>query len=69
MTEQEFRERDLELLDQIADYDIDNSRCEQQIAHNNEQIVILNKERCHLHDEYYKGKDEQRGLCGNVIKK
>lgn len=58
MTEQEFRERDLELLDQIADYDIDNSRCEQQIAHNNEQIVILNRERCHLRKEYNGGVEQ-----------
>ena len=69
MTYEEFRKRDLELFDQISDYNIDNSRCEEQIAHNNKQIAILDKERCHLRDEYYKGKGEQRGLCGNVIKK
>ena len=56
MTKAEFRQKDLELLEKIADLDTDNCNCEAQIATNNKRIVALNFERVKLREEFDKGK-------------
>lgn len=56
MSKEEFRQKDLELLIQIADLDTDNCNCEAQIATNNKRIVALNLERVKLREEFAKDK-------------
>ena len=52
MTKEEYRERSNEILDRIADYDADNCACEAQIANNNRQMVLLERQHKRLMQEY-----------------
>lgn len=54
MTENDYRERDFELLCAIQAYHADNAEHELQIAMNNKQIMELEKQRSDLYGEYLK---------------
>ena len=68
MSELIFRQRDLELLDQIAFYHADNAEHEKQISINNAEIVDLERQRIALRREY-ENMPPQRNLQGEIIKK
>lgn len=68
MSTEIYRERDLELLEQIAFYHADNAEHEKQISINNAEIVALEQQRLALRREYEKP-TPQRNLQGEIIKK
>lgn len=57
MTEQEFRERDLDLLSKINDYNLDSADHQAQIAFNNRQAALLEVERNDLRQSYYSNQE------------
>ena len=68
MSTEFYRQRDLELLEQIAFYHADNAEHEKQISINNVEIVALEQQRLELRREYEKPAP-QRNLQGEIIKK
>ena len=68
MSTEFYRQRDLELLEQIAFYHADNAEHEKQISLNNVQIMALEKKRHELYREY-RTTPPQRNLQGEIIKK
>ena len=52
MTQEEFRQKDLELLEEIAGYNASNCDCEAEIALNNKKIVELDLKRIKLRQEF-----------------
>lgn len=68
MTNQEYAQRDMELLDSIMFYQADNAEHEKQISLNNVQIMELEKKRHELYREY-RITPPQRNLQGEIIKK
>ena len=56
MTQEEFRKKDLELLEEIAGYNASNCDCEAEIALNNKKIVELDLERVKLRQEFDRAK-------------
>lgn len=70
MTEQEFRQKDSDLLEKISEYRLDIAEHELQISLDNKQVVLLEINRKDLYDEFYnRPEPPQRGLDGKVINK
>ena len=68
MSAQEYRQKDLELLEMIAFYDHSNAEHEKEIAVNNLNIMELERKRLALNKEF-NCPPPQRNLQGQVIKK
>ena len=68
MTNQEYAQRDMELLDSILFYQSDNAEHETQISVNNMRIMELEKQRLSLRREY-ENPAPQRNLQGEIIEK
>lgn len=71
MSFNEFQDRDTELLEKIAGYQVECEDFRANIAHNNKEIALLQLERTHLRQLYIKEEMEssQRNLQGETIKK
>ena len=68
MTNHEYAQRDMELLDSILFYQADNAEHEKEISLNNVQIMELEKQRLALRREY-ETTPPQRNLQGEIIRK
>lgn len=71
MSFNEFQDRDTELLEKIAGYQVECEDFRANIAYNNKEIALLQLERTHLRQLYVKEKTEssQRNLQGETINK
>ena len=70
MTEQEYRRKDSELIQQINEYQIDSAEHQLQIAMNQKQMALLEVNRMDLYNQYHNVPEPpQRNLQGEVIKK
>ena len=63
MTEQEYRRKDSELIQQINEYQIDSAEHQLQIAMNQKQMALLEVNRMDLYNQYIMYLNLRKEIC------